>query len=490
MSDTMTTDRPRDPHAIDGKFPGPEARYDVVVVGAGRSGSEAARAAAATGKTVLLVDENPAPGAMIGNDVPLFFGGRATAAVQNSERLVETVFANMPWLEPAIEAGAEVLLGTCAWGVYRNGPLVGSLPEPVVALADGERSWLVGFGSLVLATGARDLAMAFPGWNQPGVMGAAALRMLVERYDAFAGRRLVVVGSHDLGLETALMARERGLEVLAVIETRDTPQGDPALVEQVREAQIPIRCGVHPVEARGGIDGVETLVLSDGSELACDSVVMAVGLVPMIELVDAVHGPVRFDGQRGGWIPGEDDAITAIGRCAGLADTGFDHAAYRMDWLNALGGACGGDTIVCQCEEMTLADLTGVQPPRYLDRPEAIRKRSLATLLQDGPPNQDQVKRLTRMGMGQCQGRRCRDQIAMILAAQSGRAPGEVPLATHRAPVRPLPLKVLADWNESEEMRAGWDVWMGIPTQWVPYADIGTPYEEENRRRLGGNMSL
>ena len=39
-------------------------------------------------------------------------------------------------------------------------------------------------------------------------------------------------------------------------------------------------------------------------------------------------------------------------------------------------------------------------------------------------------------------------------------------------------------------MRAGWDVWMGIPTQWVPYADIGTPHEEDNRRQLGGNMSL
>ena len=119
-----------------------------------------------------------------------------------------------------------------------------------------------------------------------------------------------------------------------------------------------------------------------------------------------------------------------------------------------------------------------------------MQARSLRTLLADGPPNQDQVKRLTRMGMGQCQGRRCRDSVAMILAMQSQTELAALPLATHRAPVRPLPLKVIADWDESDEMRAGWDVWMGIPTQWVPYADIGTPYEEENRRVLGGNMSL
>jgi NADPH-dependent 2,4-dienoyl-CoA reductase/sulfur reductase-like enzyme len=481
------TARGTDPHAIDGKFPQPQDQIDVVVVGAGRSGTKAALEAAQSGARVLMVDENPLQGAQVGNDVPWYFGGRATAAIQNSERMLETVFANMPWLESAFEAGIEVQLGTSAWGVYRNGPLVGSLPGQVIALANAEKSWLVGFDKLVLATGARDLPMAFPGWNQPGVMGAKALRMLIERYDAFAGRRIVVVGSHDLALETALLARDKGLEVAAILEVRGAPQGDAAAAVATR---IPIRCGTWPVEAKGGLDGVEALVLSDGSTITCDCVVMAIGLVPMIELHDAANAARRFDARRGGWIPDSDGAISAVGLCAGLPDVGFDHAAYRFDWLNALGGACGGDTTVCQCEEMTLADLIGIQPPHYLDRPPALRGRSLKTLLADGPPNQDQVKRLTRMGMGQCQGRRCRDQVAMILAVKAGTELAALPLATHRAPVRPLPLKVIADWDEGEEMRAGWDVWMGIPTQWVPYADIGTPYEDENRRVLGGNMSL
>ncbi|MEQ1497227.1 MAG: NAD(P)/FAD-dependent oxidoreductase [Novosphingobium sp.] len=484
------TARGTDPHAIDGKFPAPQQHYDVVVVGAGSSGAAAALGAAQAGKSVLLVDENPVAGAMIGTDVPYFFGGRATAAVQNSERMVETVFSNMPWLEPVLEAGAEVLLGTCAWGIYRNGPLVGSLPGQVVGLADSERSWLAGFDQLVLATGARDLAMAFPGWDQPGVMGAKALAMLLERYDAFAGRRIVVAGSHDLGLETALLAHAKGIEVLAVLEVRGAVQGTPELAAQVAAAEIPILCGTHPVDAKGGIDGIEALVLSNGATIACDTFVMAIGLVPMIELIDAMDGPRQFVPNRGGWIPGESVAIGFAGNCAGLPDTAFDHCAYRTDWMQALGGACGGDTIICQCEEMTLADLVGVQPPRYLERSPAMQQRSLSSLLADGPPNQDQVKRLTRSGMGQCQGRRCRDQVAMILAAEANCPLAQVPLASHRAPVRPLPLKVIADWDEGPEMRAGWDVWMGIPTQWVPYADIGTPFEEENRRRLGGNMSL
>jgi hypothetical protein len=178
-----------DPHAIDGKFP-----FSCHALRRGGGGGRAQRhgsgvlTAAQAGQSVLLVDENPVPGHQIGNDVPYYFGGRATAATQNSERMLETLFMNTPDLEAVIEAGVELLLGTCAWGVYRNGPLVGSLPGQVVALADGERSWLVGFDRLVLATGARDLPMAFPGWNQPGVMGAAALKMLLTRYDAFAGQ--------------------------------------------------------------------------------------------------------------------------------------------------------------------------------------------------------------------------------------------------------------------------------------------------------------
>lgn len=483
-------DRKRDLHAIDGKFPAPQVHYQRVVVGAGRSGIAAALEGARKGLSVLLVDENPVPGPQIGNDIPLWFGGRATTAVQNSDRMVETLFMNTPGIEEAIEAGVELLLGTCAWGVYRNGPLVGSLPAQVVGLADTSHAWLAGFDELVLATGARDLPMAFPGWNQPGVMGAAALRMLLERYSAFAGQRLVVAGSHDLGLETALLAHEKGLTVAAILEVRDTAQGSAALIAQADAAGIPVHCGVHPLEAIGGIDGVKEVRLSNGETLACDTIILAIGLVPMIELQDAVGATRTYHPRRGGYFAADDGAISAVGKCAGLEDTGFDHATYRRDWLDALGGACNGETIICQCEEVTLSDLLNVQPPRYLDRPPAMGKRSLKTLLADGPVNQDQIKRLTRAGMGVCQGRRCRDQVAMMLALESGTELAKLPLATHRAPVRPLPLRILADWDEGEAMRAGWDVWMGIPTQWVPYADIGTPFEEENRRVLGGNMSL
>lgn len=474
--------------AVNGTHSPPEARYDVVVIGAGPSGIAAAVEAKKAGSSVLLVDENPVSGALMGNDVPLYFGGRMTAATQNAERMLEAVFMSMPGLEGAMEAGVELLLGTTAWGVYRNGPGVASLPEQVVGLADAERSWLVGFDRIILATGARDLAMAFSGWNQPGVMGAAALRMLVTRYDAFAGRRMLVLGSHDLALETALLAHGRGIEIAALVEVRDAPQGAADLIAKVQAAGIPITCGQTIASAKGGIDGVESATVSSGETIACDTICVAIGLVPMIELVDAMHGPRMLNPLCGGYIPAGEATVSAVGDCAGLPDTGFDHIAYRMEWMRALSAVSADDTIICQCEEVTRADLIGVQPPNYLPRPAPICARSLETLLADGPANPDQIKRLTRAGMGVCQGRRCRDQVAMLLALESGTPFGTIPLATHRAPVRPLPMKIMADWNEPEAMAVAWDVWFGIPTQWVPVEDIGTVHEDEHRAMLYTGM--
>ncbi len=474
--------------AVNGTRTPAEKHYDLIVVGAGPSGIAAAMEGVASGAAVLLVDENPVSGALMGNDVPLYFGGRMSAATQNSGRMLEAVFMTIPALETAMDAGVEVLLGTIAWGVYRNGSGVASLPERVVGLADAERSWLVSFDRLTLATGARDLAMAFPGWNQPGVMGAAALQMLLGRYQAFDGHTILILGSHDLAMETALLAIDHGVQVAALVETRDAVQGSPALAAQLAAHGVPVLLDRAIARATGGLGGVESAALSTGETIACDTICVAIGLVPAIELVDAMNGKRLLDAVRGGYVPVGEDRIAAVGDCAGLADTGFDHIAYRMDWMRALAAVGTDDTIICQCEEVTRADLLGVQPPRYLDRPAPMGRRSLATLLGDGPANPDQIKRLTRAGMGVCQGRRCRDQIAMLLALEAGKPFGTIPLATHRAPVRPLPLKIMADWNEPAAMTAAWDVWFGIPTQWVPVQDLGTVHEDEHRQMLYTGM--
>lgn len=527
----MTQDSDRfngtDAHAVDGKIPVPAQWFDLVVIGAGPAGMAAALEGAGAGRSVLLVDENPVSSLLMGADVPLLYGGRMTAAVQTKGRMVEQLFSSDPLLERAFEAGVEFALGTYAWGLYVNGPGSRALPAPMIGLADDERSWMVGFDRLILATGARDLALAFPGWDQPGVVGAQALHALLMRYDAFAGRRMLVLGSQDLALHSALLAAAKGVEVVGLVEVLDAPQGDAALVARVKASGIPIRCGTVIREALGGADGVERALIAsvaggESESLVCDTICLAIDTVPAIELLDAAGGRIVTDGARGGHVPaflaGEVlSGISIAGDCAGLlgdADraaaqgravarraldldaeaavlpSGRDRLAYRTAWLRALVEITPAETLVCQCEEVSRADLLGVQPPRYLDRSPRMAVRSLETLLRDGPPDQEQVKRLTRACMGACQARRCREQVGMLLAGAASLPPEKAPRAAWRAPVRPLPLGVLADWEEGEAMRAGWDVWFGIPTQWIPYRDIGTDRERQHREALGGNMHV
>ncbi len=453
-----------DVHALGGKLPVAEAHYDIVVVGAGDAGTAEARVAAGQGGSVLLVDENPVRGSQLGGDVPLFYGGRMTAAVHNSARMIEQVFASDPALAAVFEAGVDVRLGTSAWGLYRNGPALRTMPGAQLGLADAERAWMVGYGRLVLATGARDVVLGFPGWDVPGVMGAQGLHALLTRYDAFAGQRVLILGSGRLALETALLALARGVELAGIVEVLDAVQGPPELAARLAAAGVAFHLARAVAATARGIDGVAgaTLQSRDGAtiEIACDTICLALGTLPAIELLDA-----------GGLSAGGNIALT--GDCA---LPGPD-MAYVAAWSRALGAHAPADSIVCQCEGVTRADLLGVQPPAYLDRPAAQAARSLASLAADGPAHPDQIKRLTRAGMGPCQGRRCRTQVVCLLAEATGVPVEHVPVASFRAPVRPVPLGVLADWQESTRMQHGWDVWFGIPTQWTPYADIGTPRE-------------
>lgn len=505
-----------DQHAIGEKHTRAAEEAELLVIGAGEAGIAAALTAARAGARVTLIDENPVGAGLIGMDVPLLYGNRWTAAVQNQGRMLEQVLAASPGLEDAFEAGVDVRLATYAWGAFVAGPNLRSLPEPVVGLADETRSWLIGFRRLIIATGARDLVYSFKGFETPGVVGALGMAALIQRYAAFNGRRIVILGSGDLAVATATLALDAGLDVAALVEVRDTPQSDvAALVAR----GVAIVTGQVLLEAEGTAEGVTAARLApvaggEAQRIACDTICLAIGAVPVIDLADVAGA--RMARADGAFVPGTlppgvfvaGDAAglggdaAASGRAAAaaaLASLGYegtaepqpaaspglpaDTDAYRLDWMRALLATGGQDVVACTCEEVTRRDLLEVQPPRYLQAP-TTRHNSLASLAADGPVNQDQIKRLTRACMGPCQARRCREQVAMIMALGSDRPLESIALAGYRAPVRPLPLGVLAAAEECAEMVEGWNVWFGIRTQWIPYDDIGTEREIARAGRM------
>jgi hypothetical protein len=123
-----------------------------------------------------------------------------------------------------------------------------------------------------------------------------------------------------------------------------------------------------------------------------------------------------------------------------------------------------------------------LRPPRYVPLPDSRPNVAPSNLQHPALcASPDLVKRLTRAGMGSCQGRRCREQVGALLALGSGRELCKVPHATYRAPVRPLPLSQLAALPESPAMDEHWDSWFGMPSQWIPFWRVPPTYTVANR---------
>src|SRR5881409_3166882 len=229
--------RGTDPRSIAGKAPTPERHVALVVVGAGVTGIAAAIEAARAGIEVMLIDEHPIDNDMMAMDAPLCFGQRIDPSVRNRALMLERVVETNPGLASAYEAGVDVQLGTYVWGAFVNGPTVQELPAPMLGLADHRRSWLVGYDRLIVAAGARDVLLGFPGWERAGTLGANGAAALLARYRALAAKRLVVIGSGPLGLHTAALALAQGVDVAGVVEIAPGVRGDAGDVDALRERQ-------------------------------------------------------------------------------------------------------------------------------------------------------------------------------------------------------------------------------------------------------------
>jgi thioredoxin reductase len=518
----------RDRASVAGKQPPIDEATDLLIVGAGPAGLSAALTAAGNGVRVTLVDENPVPLATMGEEVPLHFGGRMAATVANRNAVLESILHARPQLAEAVDAGVDVRLGTAAWGLFPRRPAAGWIDAHVAGLADEDRVYLLRFEQAVVAAGCRDMGLAFDGWERPGVMGAGAAYRLATLYGALACRTAVLVGSGAQALRIGNALLEGGVRIAAIVEQAETSGGPAQLLSRLTGSGARLFTRHVIQQTVGDPHGVAAvrLVGVDGNgyhqtdaheRIECDTVLLGVAAVPAIELLEATGCAVSFQAARGGHVPVVDGSqrtslpfLYAAGDCAGVwtSKTLAEKTARRegriaaLAALRALGAARGGGEeepvsadapardaalerlawvramtlhsraapFVCQCEEVTAADVLELNPPRYLGpRSAPAQPGRLGSVAPERAPDPDMVKRLTRAGMGPCQGRRCREQIAALLALASGTGLAGIALATHRPPVRPLRLAQLGSLPEAPAMGAGWESWFGIPSQWVPF---------------------
>jgi thioredoxin reductase len=485
----------------------------LVVVGAGAAGCAAALEAVRLGLRVTLVDEHPQSTAAMGFDAPYFYGTRLAPALSDASATAERVLGANDSLMECLEAGVEVLTGNCVWGIFVPGENSRHLGSRQLGLADETKSWMVAFEYLILAPGARDLVLSFPGWHLPGVLGVQAGSRLLGHYQALGGRRVLVLGSGNAALSFAKLALDTGIEVAGVVEPGASIQGAATLARQIQDAGVSFFLGSTIERALGEqeVTGARVVPVSSSDAnsaqtIECDTICMAYGVVPNVELASVAGCEVEYRESHGGWIPklGRDmettqSGIFVVGDGAGVTEammaspeegiaqgqvaaravarregsapedpSGSESEARRansaalfppMQWLNALVAAGGLDVVLCQCEEVTRRDFLEVHPPRYLGSRGWQPKELSAVCEPDGALNQDFLKRMTRVGMGHCQGRRCREHSALLVAHAKGVELSRVLPGSYRVPVRPLSLSVMQAHDESLDDARRWPAW-------------------------------
>ena len=274
---------------------------DILVVGAGPAGLGAAIEAARAGAHVLLVDENQKAGGQLYKQIHKFFGSGAHYAGTRGYQIADLLLAEADGL------GVETLLDTRALGVMDDGA--------VAVLCQG-RVTPIRAGRVILATGAKENALAFPGWTLPGVMTAGAAQTFSNVHGALVGERILTVGSGNVGLIVSYQLMQAGAEIAALVEAAPKITGYLVHAGKIQRAGVPIYTGHTVVEARG--DGhVEEAVIAQVDEkfqpipgtertVAVDTILLAVGLNPRTELSAMFGCKTTYEGALGGIMPLHD----------------------------------------------------------------------------------------------------------------------------------------------------------------------------------------
>lgn len=175
-----------------------EITTDIAVIGAGSAGLSAASA----GADVLVIDENHLPGGQLFKQIHKFFGSRAHQAGTRGFQIGQEL------LERVQKSGARVWLDTLVYGIERDCSLG--------VIHDGEH-YVVRAKKVIVATGAKENYMAFPGSTLPGVMGAGAAQTMVNVNRVLPGKRVVMLGSGNVGLIVSYQLMQAGADVVALV---------------------------------------------------------------------------------------------------------------------------------------------------------------------------------------------------------------------------------------------------------------------------------
>jgi NADPH-dependent 2,4-dienoyl-CoA reductase/sulfur reductase-like enzyme len=463
-------------------------RADVAVIGAGPAGMAAALAASESGASVVVLDEYRRMGGQF------FKRAAPDFRLRPSQLSAEHAAGERLRGQVAQSGNIEVLTDTLVWGVF---------DDKLLMLYGQGKSSALQARALVIATGAYDRPVAFPGWTLPGVMTAGGAQTLARTQWVAPGRRVVIAGAGPFAMPVAQQVVRSGAQIAAIVEaTRPMewlahagalwgqwPRFKEAFNYWRSLRGVPVVFG-HKIVRAIGRDGVEAVEIASvdrswrslaGStrRIEADALAVAYGFLPNIELADACGCELRWDGFGAAWFVKCDDAmqtstrgVFAAGEITGIAGSAVAMAEGRLAGIGAAESVGALDAAeaarrrrspsVARARLMRFADALnelfgprpglwdGMEDATTVCRCEEVTAGDIRSCVRAGCDTAKGIKDWTRAGMGPCQGRVCRSLVAQLVSQETGTALESLPRPRVRPPLKPVPFDAIAQSEPAE----------------------------------------
>lgn len=448
----------------------------LIVIGAGPAGLAAADTALAHGINVLLLDEQQSPGGQIYRNIS--DGG------EERRKILGADYANGEALLLVLgRPGLDYRPGTTVWEVAR---------DRRVFFTEGGKARAVSADRIILATGAMERPMPFPGWTLPGVMTCGAAQILLKSAGIFPAEGAILAGSGPLLYLVAIQVVAAGANIEAIVET--TPAGNyrAALSRLPRALRAPahLRRGLSmmAILRRSGVpwyrqatklradgqDQVEAVSFVAGGkthEFACRQLLLHQGVVPNVQITRSLRLPHDWDDLQRAWRPRTDEwgeitlpGIFVAGDGAGIVGANASAIQGRLAALRVI-NAPDSDAAPLRralAKELAIRPFLDrlYRPAEEFLRPadetpvcrcEEVTAGEIRTAVRNGCLGPNQTKAFSRAGMGPCQGRICGLTVSEIIADARGVDPAEAGYYRIRTPIKPVTVGELAALDQEAE---------------------------------------